>query len=57
MTAEAYCSRSKPNILIVDDVPASLELLACIIRGQGYEPRPVPSGKLALLAAQADPPT
>jgi two-component system sensor histidine kinase/response regulator len=56
MTAEAYCSRSKPNILIVDDVPASLELLACIIRGQGCEPRPVPSGKLALLAAQADPP-
>ena len=56
MTAEAYCSSSKPNILIVDDVPASLELLAWIIKRQGYEPRPVPSGKLALLAAQAEPP-
>jgi DNA-binding response OmpR family regulator len=56
MTAEASCSKNNPNILIVDDVPASLDLLAWIIRGQGYEPRPVPSGKLALLAAQADPP-
>jgi DNA-binding response OmpR family regulator len=46
----------KLNILIVDDVPASLDLLACIIREQGYEPRPVPSGKLALAAAKADPP-
>ncbi len=45
-----------PNILIVDDVPANLELLSAIIRDRGYEPRPVPSGKLALLAAQADPP-
>ena len=45
-----------PSILIVDDVPANLELLSAIIRDRGYEPRPVPSGKLALLAAQADPP-
>ena len=46
----------KLNILIVDDVPASLDLLALIIREEGYEPRPVPSGKLALAAAKADPP-
>ena len=45
-----------PSILIVDDVPANLELLSAIIRDRGYEPRPVPSGKLALLAARADPP-
>jgi two-component system sensor histidine kinase/response regulator len=45
-----------PSILIVDDVPANLELLSAILRDRGYEPRPVPSGKLALLAAQADPP-
>jgi DNA-binding response OmpR family regulator len=44
------------NILIVDDVPASLDLLAWIIREQGYEPRPVTGGKLALAAAKADPP-
>ena len=45
-----------PSILVVDDVPANLELLSAILRDRGYEPRPVPSGKLALLAAQADPP-
>jgi signal transduction histidine kinase len=45
-----------PSILVVDDVPANLELLSAILRDRGYEPRPVPSGKLALLAAQAEPP-
>jgi two-component system, sensor histidine kinase and response regulator len=45
-----------PGILIVDDVPANLELLSGILKAQGYEPRPVPSGKLALLAARTDPP-
>jgi len=43
-----------PGILIVDDVPANLELLAGIIREQGYEPRPVPGGRLALQAARAE---
>ena len=46
----------KPSILIVDDVPANLELLAELLRKQGYDPRPVPSGKLALAAVKADPP-
>jgi putative two-component system response regulator len=45
-----------PNILIVDDVPINLELLALLLQKRGYESRPVLSGKLALLAAQADPP-
>ncbi len=45
-----------PNILIVDDTPANLELLTDMLRGRGYIPRPVPSGKLALAAALADPP-
>jgi putative two-component system response regulator len=45
-----------PGILIVDDVPANLELLAGILRDQGYEPRPVPGGRLALQAARAAPP-
>ena len=46
----------KPSILIVDDVTANLELLTELLRKQGYEPRPVPSGKFALMAAKADPP-
>jgi PAS domain S-box-containing protein len=46
----------KSNILIVDDNPFNLELLADVIRKQGYEPRPVPNGRLALVAAQKDPP-
>jgi signal transduction histidine kinase len=45
-----------PNVLIVDDVSANLELLAGILRERGIEPRPVLSGQLALMAAQADPP-
>jgi putative two-component system response regulator len=45
-----------PNVLIVDDASANLELLAGILRERGIEPRPVLSGKLALMAAQAYPP-
>jgi putative two-component system response regulator len=45
-----------PNVLIVDDAPANLELLAGILRERGIEPRPVLSGKRAIMAAQADPP-
>ncbi len=56
MTTESFSSRDIPGILIVDDVPENLELLSGILRQRGYEPRPVPSGKLALLAAMADPP-
>jgi two-component system sensor histidine kinase/response regulator len=47
---------SKGNVLIVDDTPANLQLLAGLLRERGYKPRPVPSGKLALQAAQAEPP-
>lgn len=46
----------KPDILIVDDTPANLNLLCEIIRGQGLKARPVPSGALALAAAAASPP-
>ena len=53
---ETMAAENKPGILIVDDSPANLELLAEMLRQRGYEPRPVMSGKLALLAAQADPP-
>ena len=54
--AESELDVLKPSILIVDDAPANLELLAGILRRQGFEPRPVSGGMLALAAAKADPP-
>jgi sigma-B regulation protein RsbU (phosphoserine phosphatase) len=44
------------NILIVDDTAANLQVLAGMLKERGYKVRPVPSGKLALLAAHRDPP-
>ncbi|HUE73372.1 MAG TPA: SpoIIE family protein phosphatase [Pirellulaceae bacterium] len=44
------------SILVVDDTPANLQVLSGMLKDRGYKVRPVPSGKLALLAAQRDPP-
>jgi two-component system, NtrC family, sensor kinase len=44
------------NILVVDDTPANLRLLAGILNGKGYKVRPVPSGELALSAVRGMPP-
>src|SRR6478736_5952251 len=44
------------NILIVDDTHANLQVLAGMLKERGYKVRPVPSGKLTLLAARRDPP-
>jgi phosphoserine phosphatase RsbU/P len=44
------------SILAVDDTPANLQVLAGMLKERGYKVRPVLSGKLALLAAQRDPP-
>src|ERR1700679_4150087 len=44
------------SILVVDDTPANLQVLAGMLKERGYKVRPVPSGKMALLAAQRDPP-
>src|ERR1700726_3317654 len=44
------------SILLVDDAPANLQVLAGMLKERGYKARPVPSGKLALLAARRDPP-
>jgi putative two-component system response regulator len=44
------------SILIVDDVPDNLRLLAAVLRRGGLVPRPVASGRLAIEAALADPP-
>ncbi len=44
------------NILIVDDTPASLRLLAQLLTEHGYHVRPVTDGALAVAAALAEPP-
>jgi sigma-B regulation protein RsbU (phosphoserine phosphatase) len=44
------------DILLVDDTPANLQVLAGMLKERGHKVRPVPSGKLALLAAQREPP-
>jgi len=44
------------NILVVDDNPANLKLLASMLKKYGYKVRPVPNGKLALSGARAIPP-
>ncbi|GAB4581458.1 MAG: hypothetical protein Fur0022_42050 [Anaerolineales bacterium] len=44
------------NILVVDDTPANLRLLAGMLTEHHYKVRPVPNGVLALGAAQAAPP-
>src|SRR5271163_1619663 len=44
------------SILVVDDTPANLQVLAGMLKDRGYKVRPVPSGKLALQAAKHDPP-
>jgi serine phosphatase RsbU (regulator of sigma subunit) len=48
--------RQPAGILVVDDTPANLQVLAGMLKDRGYKVRPVPSGKLALQAAQRDPP-
>ncbi|MGB3267858.1 MAG: response regulator [Microcoleus sp.] len=47
---------NKANILVVDDTPENLRLLAGILSEKGYLVRPVPNGKLAVSAAQKMPP-
>src|SRR5688500_18511513 len=44
------------SILVVDDTPANLHVLSGMLKDRGYKVRPAPSGKLALQAAQRDPP-
>lgn len=44
------------GILVVDDAPANLQVLTGMLKDRGYKARPVPGGKLALLAARKDPP-
>ena len=41
------------EVLVVDDTPANLQLLASMLKERGYGVRAVPSGALALRAAEA----
>jgi signal transduction histidine kinase len=45
-----------PNLLIVDDSPANLDLLSDLFRDKGFRVSPVPSGQRALQAARHEPP-
>ncbi|MBI5526794.1 MAG: hybrid sensor histidine kinase/response regulator [Deltaproteobacteria bacterium] len=45
-----------PNILVVDDTPDNLRVLSGMLKERGYRVRPVPSGGLALRAAESEPP-
>ncbi|MBE9117927.1 response regulator [Lusitaniella coriacea LEGE 07157] len=47
---------SNAEILVIDDTPANLDLLAHILSEQGYKVRVAPNGKLALQSAKAIPP-
>jgi response regulator RpfG family c-di-GMP phosphodiesterase len=49
-------SPSLGNIMIVDDNPANLKLLEDMLRQHGYEVRAFPRGRLALAAANQEPP-
>ena len=50
-------SGPKPaSILLVDDALANLRVMTKMLKEQGYEVRPMPSGALALKAAENDPP-
>lgn len=49
-------AQAATSILVVDDTPANLNVLSGLLRARGYRVRPVPSGALALQAAEAEPP-
>jgi phosphoserine phosphatase RsbU/P len=49
-------TESLANVLLVDDTPANLQVLGGMLKEQGCIVRPVPSGKLAIRFAEADPP-
>lgn len=47
---------ARANILVVDDKPDNLRLLSNILTSEGYKVRKVLNGRLAIDAAQLDPP-
>jgi PAS domain S-box-containing protein len=55
MSQEPY-TPSKESILIVDDTPANLQLLAQMLSEQGYKVRMAQDGTMALMSIQSSPP-
>ena len=45
-----------PHILVVDDMPANVQLLVRMLTDRGHNPRAVLSGELALQSVRSDPP-
>ncbi len=45
-----------PSVMIVDDLPANLRLMARMLQKEKFRVRPFPSGRLALSSAHQDPP-
>ncbi len=56
MTTETPSHSDTPNILIVDDTLANLQLLAGMLKARGYKARAALTGALALQAAASAPP-
>ena len=56
MNGDVTIGQKPASILIVDDMAANLQVLTGMLDDRGYLTRPVTSGKMALLAAQNDPP-
>jgi putative two-component system response regulator len=56
MTAETMSRERKGTLLVVDDTPANVRLLAEMLRDRGYRVRVAPDGELALRAVRASPP-
>jgi len=54
--SQATVNQNIPDILIVDDVPANLKVLADILKSEGYKVRPVPNGTMALQVALKEKP-
>jgi PAS domain S-box-containing protein len=54
--SNAQNSTSKETILIVDDIPENLQLLAGMLSEQGYIVRLAPDGQLAIQFVQVSPP-
>ena len=52
-TKNSSVNREKPEILTVDDTPASLKLIVEILQVEGYKVRPAPNAEAALAAIKA----
>ncbi|MCX6276762.1 MAG: response regulator [Bacteroidetes bacterium] len=56
MINDNVVSQNMFKILIVDDIAANLNVLGNILKNDGYNVRPVPSGMLALQVAEKEKP-